>query len=330
MNSYRQASLRQVVGRSTIVDRLSPRSIKLRYMLNLNLLKTLLAIVDVGTFSAAAEKLGLRQPTISLQIRNLEDSLAVKILMRRGKGVEVTPEGEIIVRKGRELIAFCDKVEAEIFAELQRRKQQIRVGAGPIMTDHVIPHIVARFQQKHPGFDVQVEPAETAAIVKGVLDHTYDVGFIGFPLRCERLDLEEWIKDDLILIVPSRHPFAGRKSVQLSELKRQNFIWHGNSSGIRMFVQEEFAKKGFDISGKSVNSSEVSSTMSLLSSVSAGLGLAVIPRYSAKDAIEMGMVSSVRIKEVSLVRKLYIATPKLDRKSAVVEEFIAAARAYTE
>jgi len=67
----------------------------------------------------------------------------------------------------------------EIFEELHRTKLQIRVGAGPIMTDHLLSHIVARFQQIHPGIDVLVEPTETASIIKGVLDHTYDVGLWG-------------------------------------------------------------------------------------------------------------------------------------------------------
>jgi DNA-binding transcriptional LysR family regulator len=296
-------------------------------MLNLNLLKTFITVVEQGTLSAAAEKLGLRQPTITLHIQNLEDVFAVKLLDRRGKGVELTPEGTIVIRKAKELLAFCRNMEEEVFEELYRNKLQIRVGAGPIMTDHLLPHIVALFQQIHPGIEVLIDPTETSSIIKGVLDHTYDVGFLGFPLGCDQLELLEWIEDELVLIVPTNHPFLARKSVQATELGQQNFIWLKSASGIRMFVQNELSSRGLNLATEAGNFGEASSTMSLLSSVNAGLGVAVVPRYSAQNAIDMGMVGSVRIEGVSMVRKLYIATLKHARKS-VIDRFIEAAKSY--
>jgi DNA-binding transcriptional LysR family regulator len=130
------------------------------------------------------------------------------------------------------------------------------------------------------------------------------------------------------MIVPTNHPFVVRESVQVTELKQQNFIWHKSASGIRMFVQNELSKGGLNLTTETGNSGEVSSTMSLLSSVSAGLGVAVIPRYSAQNAIDMGMVGSVRIEGVSMIRKLYIATLKNSRRSGIIDQFIDAARSY--
>ena len=297
-------------------------------MLNLNLLRTFITVVEEGTLSAAAEKLGLRQPTISLQIQSLEEAIGAKLLARKGKGAELTAEGKIVLRKARELLASCDKVEAELFEELQRGKVHIRIGAGPIMTDHILPHVVACFQRIQPGIEVVVEPTETASIIKGVLDHTYDVGFVGFPLRDDRLDLAEWIEDDLVLIVPPNHPWTGRQSVQPAELEEQKFIWHKRTSGIRMFVQARLAPQKANVPPQSGSCGEVSSTMSLLSSVNAGLGITIVPRYSAQDAIEMGKVVSVRIEGVSLLRSLYIATLKHAHKPAVIEQFIEAAKIY--
>jgi len=297
-------------------------------MLNLNLLRTFMTVLEEGTLSAAADKLGLRQPTVSVHIQSLEDSIAGKLFDRRGKGVELTAEGAVVRRKAKELLAFYDKVEMELFAELQRSKSQIRVGAGPIMADHILPHIVARFQQKHPGIDIIVEPSETVSIVKAVLDHTLDLGFVGFPLKSPRLDLLEWMEEELVLIVPRSHPYANRTSIQVPELTQQHFIWHKSASGIKMFVQEELGKNGLDFTAANVNCGEVSTTMSLLSSVNAGLGVAVVPFYSAYSAIQMGMVRSVRIEGVSLVRKLYIAANKHHRRPPMIGEFIEAAKGY--
>jgi DNA-binding transcriptional LysR family regulator len=95
-----------------------------------------------------------------------------------------------------------------------------------------------------------------------------------------------------------------------------------------MFVENELSRRGLDLTTETGNCGEVSSTMSLLSSVDAGLGVAIIPRYSAQNAIDMGMVGSVRIEGVSMIRKLYIATLKNGRRSVIIDQFIDAAKSY--
>lgn len=295
-------------------------------MPNLNQIKTFVIVVEEGSLSSAAEKLKLTQPAVSLHIQNLEDYFGVSLLNRRGREMELTPVGDILLREGKKVISTYERAEAEILAEIFRNKHQIVIGAGPIMTDYVIPHMMGFFKKNHPDIDLVVEPLETDNIAKGVLDHSMDVGFIGYNMKNPKLSVEEWVKDELMLIVPVDHPFARKEFITLEELEGQEFVWRKEVTGISRFFEEKIKQ-----SGKKINidpSIVVSSTMSVLTSVQAGLGLSVISKWVAEKQVQAGMLASVRIRDISLTRSLYIITHKLTQKPPMVLNFLEAAREF--
>lgn len=292
-------------------------------MLNLNQLKTFITAVEEGSLSNAANKLNLTQPAVSLHIQNVEDYFGVNLLNRRGKEMELTPVGETLFREGKKLISVYNRIENDIFAEIFKSKNQIVIGAGPAMTDYVIPHMMGFFKKNHSGIELSVEPMETDNIVRGVLDHSLDVGFVGYNVKNSKLQVEEWIKEELMLIVPLDHPFAIKKYIGLDELKGQEFVWHKEFTGIKRFFEEKIRQAGKDID--ITPSIIVFSTMSVLTSVQAGLGISVISKCVAEKPIQSGMIASIPIKDLSLTRNLYIITHKLKKKPPVVLKFLEAA-----
>lgn len=293
-------------------------------MLNINQIKTFVTAVEEGSLSAAAEKLKLTQPAVSLHIQNIEDYFGVSLLNRKGREMDLTPVGETLFREGKKFILAHDKIENDIFAEIFRSKNQIVIGAGPIMTDYIIPHMMGFFRKIHPETELVVEPMKTDNIVRGILDHSLDVGFVGYNVKNSKLTVEEWVKDELMIIVPVDHPFAGKKHICLDDLKGQRFVWRKEVTGISRFFEEKIKQAGKDID--ITPSIIVSSTMSVLTSVQAGLGISVISRWVAEKPVQAGMIASVRIKDVSLVRNLYIIAHKLTRKPPVVLEFLDASK----
>lgn len=295
-------------------------------MLNINQLKTFVTVVMEGSLSAAAEKLRLTQPAVSLHIQNVEDYFGVNLLNRRGKEMELTPVGETLFREGKKLISAYNKIEDDIFTEIFKSKNQILIGAGPVMTDYVIPHMMGFFKKNHPEIDLVVHPMDSEYTVKGVLDHSLDVGFVGYNVKNNKLLAEEWITDELMIILPVDHPFAKKESITLDDLKDQEFVWHKDFSGIRMFFQEKIRQAGKEID---INPSIiVSSTFSVLTSVQAGLGISLISRWMAERPIQSGMIASVPISDVSLVRNLYIITHRLKKKPPVVLSFLEASKEF--
>ena len=297
-------------------------------MLNINHVKTFVKVINVGSLSAAAEKLGLTQPAVTLHIQSLEDYFGVTLLNRKGRALEITGPGKILYDQGTTMLTMYEDCENSILQQINQLKRKILVGAGPIMTDYVIPHIIALFRQSRPGIEIIVDSSETNLIVKGVLDHTYDLGFVGYPVKNNKIRNEEWVKDELLVIVPANHPFTARKEITAAELLSEEFVWRKEFTGIRMFFEQALKKAG--LSPPSKPYLEVSSTLSVLTSVQAGLGVSLISRWVAEKYIEMGMIANVPVKDLDLTRHLYMVTHELKRLTPVVEEFIAAAKAYRE
>jgi len=297
-------------------------------MININQLKTFATVVEEGSLSAAGEKLNLTQPAVSLHIQNVVDYFGVNLLIRRGKEMEPTPVGKIIFHEVKKLISAYNQFEENTFSEVFKSKNQIVIGAGPLMTDHIIPHMMGFFKKNHPDIDLVVSPMNTDSTVKGILDHTLDVGFLGFKMKNNKLLVEEWIKDDLLLITPVDHPFSKREYICLDDLNGQEFVWHKDFTGLKMFFEEKIRQAGKDIV---INPTIiVVSTLSVLTSVHAGLGISLISRRVAEKSVESGLISSVPIQDVQMQRALYIVTHRMKRMPPVVQIFLEASKEFKE
>jgi len=296
-------------------------------MLNINQLKTFVMVVEEKGISSAAEKLALTQPAVSLHIQGLEDYIGAGLFTRRGRGIELNDIGKALFEKAKDLVVYFENAEKSIINTINLVKQDISIGAGPIMSDYVLPHVIASFKKSHPDTSIAIEASETLLIIKGVLDHSFDLGFIGAPVINDKLDLEEWIEEELLLIVPPNHPFARRKSVKATELEGQKLIFRKQITGIRMFLENRFQLAGLK---ESILTPviEVPSTASVLTSVEAGLGISFISSWVVRQAIELGTVVAVPLEDLTLIRNLYIASRKNKRKMPLVEELLEHLRQY--
>lgn len=295
-------------------------------ILNINQLITFINVVEEPNLAIVAEKLELTQPAVTLHIQKLEDSLGVGLFRRRGRSLELTRCGEIVFQEAKKLISLHEALERRVIDGIDRVKKVIMVGAGPLTTDYIMPHVVASFKQDHPTVEVLVESSETDRIVRGVIDHSYDLGIIGVSVLNNKIQLEEWIEDELVLIVPPNHHFAARSSVRAEELVKEKFIWREGVTGIRRFVEDRFVRLGVNIQDSPAT--EVASTSSVLSSINAGLGISIISKVATTMAIKARHVIAVPIVDVSLTRHLYITSRRLKRLIPVVGEFLNHVRSY--
>ncbi len=286
-------------------------------MININQLRTFIAVVEGGGVSAAAKKLSLTQQGVLFHIQKLEDDLGAGLFERRGRTLEVTDAGKKILGPARELVALHGTMEKKMLDQIDSLKKNILIAAGPVTSDYILPYFISVFKKERPEVNIRINPSETFAIIKGVLDHTYDIGFIGAPVKNSRLEIQEWIKEEILFLVPPRHPFAKRSSIKARELVGQNFIFRKHFTGLQLFLENCFKKLG--LKGVLTPSLEVPTTTSILTSVQADLGVSFLSKWVAKHAIELGEVVAVPIEEMSLVRPLYIITRKNKRKSPAIK-----------
>src|SRR5919201_2305215 len=180
------------------------------------------AVVEKKSFSQAAERLGVTQPAVSLQIRALEKRLGVQLLDRSGRRVEPTEAGLRLYRNAQRLLA----VEEQLLEELdedERIAGRLELGASTGPGGSVIPVVLAELHRLHPELSVALTVDDTQGIVERVAERAIELGVVGFARRHRSVTYEVLFRDEVVLACPAGHRFAG-KTITLDDLKSEPII----------------------------------------------------------------------------------------------------------
>lgn len=181
-------------------------------------------VARTGSFTKAAEDLGITQPSLSEQISKLEQSLGAPLFERLNRRIELTPLGEAILGKAKALLE-----DAAILPELFERAREgvrgpLRVGAIPTILPYYLAPKLRGFLDRFPEIDLQVREATTAELVEQVVEGMIDVAVLSLPVEGAGLVMKELFRDPLYLAVPESHPLAGAKTVQLRHVMQERLL----------------------------------------------------------------------------------------------------------
>lgn len=265
------------------------------------------AVVERQSFSQAAERLGVTQPAVSLQVRALEKRLGKRLLDRSGRRVEPTEAGFALYRGAQRMLAL----EGQLLDELDSAgggalggTLQVGSSTGPGST--VVPVLLCEFQRQNPGVGVSLAISDTQSVVERVAERELELGIVGAARRHRGVTFEPFFRDDVVLACPPGHRFAG-KSVTLEDLKDEPLIVMQEGAGVRQVIEDELRQAGTrlrDLQPKL----ELGLQESARSAVAAGYGVTFISRAAIEADLAAGTLATARVKgldparEVSLVR----------------------------
>lgn len=173
--------------------------------LNLDQLRTLIAIADLGTFSAAAQALHLAQPTVSLHISELESRLGAKLVARGSRSVTVTPAGAALVERGRRLLRDADEAIEAVHRQAEGRLGRVRLGTSTGVVIDLLPQVLEALQASHPGIDVEVSILGSSEAMERLAQGTLDIGLVAVPQPPLReLVVTPWHSQPMKAFVPPR------------------------------------------------------------------------------------------------------------------------------
>lgn len=180
-------------------------------------LETFLEVARLSSFSRAAEKRFRTQPAISSQIRSLEEEVGAKLLDRSGGKVSITASGKLFVKFAEEMLE-ARKMMLTAVAENERiPKGEIVVGANEGTCLHILPEVFAEFKKQYPDVNISITRSDYAKILESVIDNSVDFGVVSLPVNDPRLTVVLIHRDELVVIVPAKHPLAKLKSVTIAE-----------------------------------------------------------------------------------------------------------------
>jgi DNA-binding transcriptional LysR family regulator len=265
------------------------------------------AVVERKSFSQAAERLGVTQPAVSLQVRSLEKRLGRKLLDRSGRRVEPTEAGLALYRGAQRMLALegqlIDELDAGEGGELGGT---LEVGASTGPGSTVVPVLLCEFQRENPGVAVSLSISDTQSVVDRVAERELELGVVGAARRHRGVVFEPFFRDEVVLACPPGHRFAGR-SVSLDELREEPLIVMQEGAGVRQVIEDELRRAGTRLRDLEPRL-ELGLQESVKSAVAAGHGVTFISRTAIEADLAAGTLETARVKglepsrEISLVR----------------------------
>ena len=167
--------------------------------MDLRQLRTLTEVADRGSFSAAADALGISQPAVSQQIRALERDAGGRLLDRRGRRVELTDRGALVLRYARRMLALSEEFQRDLDSGGDELAGQLVVGSSTGLGEHVLPLLLGGFRAEHPGVAVSLRIEATSTVIDRVLRRELELGVVGAIRPHRALVYEPFLRDRVIL-----------------------------------------------------------------------------------------------------------------------------------
>lgn len=275
--------------------------------MNLEHLQTLVNIVEHGSLSAAARAMRVSQPAVTKQLQRLETELGVALLVRGPKRQAVlTPAGERVMAFARETLAAFAGMKQDLAVLTTMSGGVLLLAASTIPGEYLMPGLLAAFRQEYPAIKVEMTVTDSSDVVERLLADEVDVGVIGTPMQRAGLRLDRLVGDEVVLVVPAEHEFAGRRLVTVEELSGQRIVQREAGSGTRRSVESALVAAGYgDTAWNEVL--VLGSSQAILQAVQQGLGVGFVSARAAADALAAGRVAATGVAGVDLSRALYLA-----------------------
>jgi DNA-binding transcriptional LysR family regulator len=281
------------------------------------------AVVEKKSFSQAAERLGVTQPAVSLQIRALEKRLGTQLLDRSGRRVEPTESGLRLYRNAQRMLSLEEQLLDELSQD-DKLAGPFELGASTGPGGSVVPLVLGELQRTHPEVSVALTVSDTGRIVELVAERALELGVVGFAHRHRAVVFEPLFRDEVVLACPPGHAFAGR-TVSLDELRSETLILMQEGAGVREAIEDEFRSTGVRIKDFDVRL-ELGLQESVRTAVEAGFGVTFISRSAIEAALAAGTLTEARVEGLEPSREIFLARASGRTLTRVAQAFIDLAR----
>lgn len=192
--------------------------------MNIRALQYLIALAELRHFSRAAEHCHVSQPTLSTQIRKLEEELNVQLVERHPRQVMLTPIGEEVVERAHTALSEIEAIRAIARRSRDPHSGTVRIGIFPTLAPYLLPHVIPRIRSEFPKLTLRLFEEKTEDVLHMLSQGRLDAGLLALPANGENLHVQELFEEPFVLVVPERHPLGKRDIIRLSDLEGQELL----------------------------------------------------------------------------------------------------------
>ncbi|MFD1705693.1 selenium metabolism-associated LysR family transcriptional regulator [Siminovitchia sediminis] len=278
-------------------------------------LKTFIAVAEKKSFSEAAKMLFVTQPTISAQIKALEEELGTKLFERTTKKVEMTQPASILLRYAKKIVHLSDSAQKEILVFEDNVYGDLKMGCSFTIGEYVLPEFLKLFKDDYPHIQMSVDITNSNNIVSNIKNQFIDVGLIETPIEDPQIAVEPFMGDELILIAAPGYFPDNEITISAGRLKNIPLIVREKGSGTRAVVNQYLNQAGMGDEELNIVM-ELGSTEAVKSAVVSKLGVSIISKSAIQKELKLKLLKAYPIKDISFFRHFYIAY----RKNAVLKQ----------
>jgi len=283
------------------------------------------AVVERKSFSQAAERLGVTQPAVSLQVRALEKRLGTQLLDRSGRRVEPTEAGLRLYRGAQRILALEDQIVADVTASSEGDLSgDLVLGASTGPAAIAVPLLLCEFQRESPAVRVFLTVSDTHAVVERVAGRELELGIVGAARRHRGVRFEPFFSDEVILACPPGHRFAGR-TISLAELREESLVLMQQGAGVRQVVEDALRRQGARLRDLDVRL-ELGLQESVRAAVEAGYGVTFISRTAVEAGLDAGTLAEAQVEGMAASREISLVSATGRTRSRVADAFVEFAR----
>ena len=267
-------------------------------------------------FSRAAKQLFLSQPAVSMQIKQLEDSIGLPLFEQLGKKIFLTEAGRELFQYSRNITQQLDEMEA-VFDEMKG------LGHGKLTISVVntakyfTPQLLARFCRRYPKINAILQVANRDAVLKQLADNTTDLAILGQPPDGLDVHAEKFLDNLLVVIAAPDHPLAKLKRIKFARLAEETFLSREQGSGTRSAMERVFAQHKV----QPRISMEMETNEAIKQAVQAGMGLGILSLHSIELELETKRLAMLNVEDFPLMRHWYVVHRSNKRLSGAALAF---------
>lgn len=290
-------------------------------------LESYIAIVKYKNLTTAAESLGISQPTISIHLKNLEEELHTRLIIRTAKNFEVTQRGQEFFVCAQNILKLRDDL---VNSWNGREAEIIRMGVSTIPSAYILPEVLPAFGKEHENVYFSIDQMDSQKVIDEVHKGTYDLGLVGMKTEDELLAFEQFYRDRLVVITPVKAKFLRMKEqteMSVEILFQEPMILREEGSGSGKSAGRYLEKMGIKEEKLHV-AARINDQESIKNLVAGGLGISIVSEKAVKDYVESRRLLQFSLPEEFSGREFYIVYQKNYILKECAEEFIKFLKSY--
>ena len=277
------------------------------------------AVAQTQSYTRAAERLHMTQPAVSMQMKQLEETVGLDLFERQGKKIVISRAGEKLRKHANKIINRFDVLQSSIAKLRKGQHEQIKISAATT-ANHFVTHMMAEFSRLHKEINITLDITNRETLVTQLQNYDPDFVIMGEPPSKLDLDSRLIMENPLIVIASPQHPLVKKytsKKIPMAEVVKESFVVREEGSGTKAAIRRHFKKHGLDF----ISSYEMSSNESIKHAVVAGLGLGIVALHTIKLELEAGKLIILDVENFPLERYWHLVSRKGRRLSPAAIEF---------